>query len=76
MSWRNLTTGVAGTTALRLAERDRGGPTGPEDRCRYAAATVVTGSGTIVAVADVGAHPPVDGYQVLVHPGLGSFPVP
>ncbi|MFE5699504.1 hypothetical protein [Rhodococcus koreensis] len=76
VSWWNLTTGVAGTTALRLAERDRGGHTGPGDRCRYAPATVVTGSGTIVAVADVGAHPPVDGYQVLVHPGLGTFPVP
>ncbi|MDV7246711.1 hypothetical protein R4255_30580 [Rhodococcus oxybenzonivorans] len=76
VNWRNLTTGVAGTTALRLVERDRSGPTGPGDRCRYAPAAVVTGSGTIAAVADVGAPPPVDGYQILVHPGFGAFPVP
>ncbi|WP_241031990.1 hypothetical protein [Rhodococcus pseudokoreensis] len=58
VNWRNLTTGVAGTTTLRLVERDLSGSTAPEDRCRYAPATVVTGSGTIAAVADVGAHPP------------------
>ena len=76
VNWRNLTTGVAGTTTLRLVESDHSRPTAPEDRCRYAPATVVTGSGTIAAVADVGAHPPVDGYQILVHPGFGTFPVP
>ncbi|WP_009475331.1 hypothetical protein [Rhodococcus sp. JVH1] len=76
VNWRNLTTGVAGTTALGLVGPDYSPPTAPEDRCRYAPATVITGSGTIAAVADVGAHPPVDGYQILVHPGLGTFPVP
>ncbi|MFC0450621.1 hypothetical protein [Rhodococcus jostii] len=76
VNWRNLTTGVAGTTALRLVETDHSRPTAPEDRCRYAPATVVTGSGTIAAVADVGAYPPVDGYQILVNPGLATFPVP
>jgi len=76
VNWRNLTTGVAGSTALRLVEPDHSRPTAPEDRCRYAPATVVTGSGTIAALADVGAHPPADGYQILVHPGLGTFPVP
>jgi hypothetical protein len=76
VNWRNLTTGVAGTTPLRLVELDHSRPTAPSDRCRYAPATVVTGSGTIAAVADVGAHPPVDGYQILVNPGLGTFPVP
>ncbi|WP_370179740.1 hypothetical protein [Rhodococcus wratislaviensis] len=76
VNWRNLTTGVAGTIALQLVERDPSGPTAPGDWCRYAPATVVTGSGMIAAVADVGAYPPVDGYQILVHPGLGTFPVP
>ena len=76
VKWRNLTTGVAGTTALRLAEPEHSRPTAPENRCRYAPTTVVTGSGTIAAVADVGAYPPVDGYQILVNPGLGTFPVP
>ena len=75
VNWRNLTTGVAGTTALGLVERDPSGPTAPGDRCRYAPATVVTGSGTIAVVADGGALPPADGYQVLVHPGFGTFPV-
>ena len=76
VNWRNLTTGVTGTTALGLVERDRSGPTGPGDRCRYAPATVVTGGGMIAAVADVGAGPPTDGYQILVHPGFGTFAVP
>ncbi|RZL82840.1 MAG: hypothetical protein EOP32_09770 [Rhodococcus sp. (in: high G+C Gram-positive bacteria)] len=76
VNWRNLTTGVAGTTALRLVEPDHSRPSAPEEWCRYAPATVVTGSGTIAAVADVGAYPPVDGYQILVNPGLGTFPVP
>lgn len=76
VNWRNLTTGVAGTTALRLVEPDHSRPTTPENWCRYAPITVVTGSGTIAAVADVGAYPAVDGYQILVNPGLGTFPVP
>ena len=73
VNWRNLATGVAGTTALGLVESHPSGPTAPGDRCRYAPVSVFTGSGTIAAVADVGAHPPVDGYQILVHPGLGTF---
>ena len=76
VNWRNLTTGAASTTTLRVLPLDPSRPTAPEDRCRYAPATVVTGSGTIAVVADVGAHPPADGYQILINPGLGTFPVP
>ena len=76
VNWWNLTTGVAGRTALGFVKPDHSQPTAPEDRCRYAPAAVVTGSGTVAAVADVGEHPPVDGYKILVNPGLGTFPVP
>ncbi|WP_075836360.1 MULTISPECIES: hypothetical protein [unclassified Rhodococcus (in: high G+C Gram-positive bacteria)] len=74
VNWRNLTTGAAGTTVLRQAA-DYTRPA-PEDRCQYTPAPAVTGSGTIAAVADIGAYPPADGYQVLINPGLGTFPVP
>ncbi|NRI67657.1 hypothetical protein FEZ60_19220 [Rhodococcus sp. MS16] len=76
VNWRNLTTGAAGTTTLQRVPLDRSRPIAPEDWCRYAPATAVTGGGTIAVVADVGAAPRVDGYQILVNPGLGTFPVP
>ncbi|MCJ0905241.1 hypothetical protein [Rhodococcus sp. ARC_M6] len=76
VNWRNLTTGDAGTTTLPVVRPDHSRPAAPEDWCRYAPATVATGSGTIAAVADIGAYPPADGYQILINPGLGTFPVP
>lgn len=76
VNWRNLTTGAAGATALQRVEPDSSRLVAPEDWCRYAPAAVVTGSGTIAAVADIGAFAPTAGYQILVNPGLGTFPVP
>lgn len=73
VNWRNLTTGAIGTTAIRNAA-DYSRPA-PEDRCRYNPASAVTGSGTIVAIADVGAAPRADLYQILVNPSLGTFEV-
>ncbi|KPH21405.1 hypothetical protein G9U53_31390 [Rhodococcus sp. D-46] len=76
VNWRNLTTGVAGTTMLQRVEPDYSRLVAPEDWCRYVPATAVTGSGTIAAVADLGAYALADGYQILVNPGLGTVPVP
>ncbi|WP_257890569.1 hypothetical protein [Rhodococcus sp. USK10] len=78
VNWWNLSTGAAGTTALRIAERDYTRPIAPEDWCRYAPATAVTGSGTVVAIADVETVVPYGlwGYKMLVSPGLGTFQVP
>ncbi|SDE27876.1 hypothetical protein [Rhodococcus tukisamuensis] len=79
VNWRNLNTGAAGTTALRIVERDYTRDPAPEDWCRYAPATAVTGSGTVAAIADVGAIAPYGMYggcQVPVNPGLGTFQVP
>ena len=78
VSWRNLNTGAAGTTALRIAERDYTQPVAPEDWCRYAPTTVFTGSGTVAAIADVDTVVPYGmyGYKVSVNPGLGTLQVP
>ncbi len=76
VNWRNLTTGVAGTTTLRLVESDHSRPTAPEDRCRYAPATVVTGSGTIAAVAAVGAPPSCRRVPDTGPPGVRHLPCP
>ncbi|MCJ0905240.1 hypothetical protein [Rhodococcus sp. ARC_M6] len=74
VNWRNLTTGAVGTTVLRQAA-DYTRPA-PEDRCKYTPATAVTGSGTIAAIAAIGEALRPDLYQILVNPGLGTFPVP
>ncbi|WP_312033778.1 MULTISPECIES: hypothetical protein [unclassified Rhodococcus (in: high G+C Gram-positive bacteria)] len=78
VNWRNLSTGVVGTAALQIVERDYTRPIAPEDWCRYAPATAITGRGTVVAVADVDTVVPYGlwGYKMLVHPGLGNFEVP
>jgi hypothetical protein len=78
VNWRNLNTGAAGTTALRIVERDYTRPIAPEDWCRYAPATAVIGSGTVAAIADVATVVPYGlwGYKMLVNPGLGNFEVP
>ncbi|MFG1783858.1 hypothetical protein ACGFIU_15595 [Rhodococcus oryzae] len=77
VTWRNLNTGAAGTTALRRVEPAYAPPMAPEDRCRHAAATALTGSGTIAATADVGAfargNPAGVGYRLVVNPGIGTF---
>lgn len=78
VNWRNLSTGAAGTTALRIVERDYTRPITPEDWCRYAPETAVTGSGTVAAIADVDTVVPYGlwGYKTLVNPGIGTFQVP
>lgn len=78
VNWRNLTTGAAGTTTLRIVERDYTRDPAPEDWCRYAPATAVTGSGTVAAIAAVDTVVPYGmwGYKILVNPGLGTFQVP
>ncbi|MFC4603627.1 hypothetical protein [Rhodococcus kronopolitis] len=78
VNWRNLTTGTAGTTTLRIVERDYTRDPGPEDWCRYAPATAVTGGGTVAAIAAVDTVVPYGmwGYKFLVNPGLGTVQVP
>jgi hypothetical protein len=81
VNWRNLTTGAAGTTVLHTVQPvDFSRPVGPGERCRYTPATVGTGSGMVIATADVNAHvlPPASDRwpQMPVTPGFGSFPVP
>lgn len=83
VNWRSLTTGAAGATVLRaVTPVDFRRTIAPEDLCRYAPATVATGSGTIAATADVNASahivPPWSGVwpQVPVGPGFGVFQVP
>ncbi|WP_245709269.1 hypothetical protein [Rhodococcus tukisamuensis] len=73
--WLNLTTGSAGTTALRPVPYDYSRPYTPDDWCRYTPATAVTGSGTIAASADIGVAGPWE-YRILVTPGVGIIPVP
>lgn len=79
VSWRNLNTGAAGTTALRRVEPGYDPPIAPQDRCRHAPATALTGSGTITATADVGAFTRGGsagvGYRLVVTPGIGTFQV-
>ena len=75
VNWRNLTTGATGTTVLRRAPVDYTKTLAPGEWCRYAPTTAVTGSGTIVAIADIGASAPDGGYQFLVSPGVGMFDV-
>ncbi|MFD4294005.1 hypothetical protein ACFWPA_15995 [Rhodococcus sp. NPDC058505] len=76
--WRNLTTGAAGSTTLRLVERDYTRDPEPGDWCRYAPATASTGSGTVAALADVATVVPYGpwGYKILVNPGAGTLQVP
>ncbi|MFD4293970.1 hypothetical protein ACFWPA_11875 [Rhodococcus sp. NPDC058505] len=76
VNWRNLTTGAAGSTVLHVVPPDYRRPVPLADRCRYAPATAVTGSGAVVATADVGAQPPAGGYQILVSRGFGGLVVP
>lgn len=78
VNWRNMTTGAAGTTTLRMVERDYTRDPGPEDWCRYAPATAVTGGGTVAAIAAVDTAVPYGmwGYKFLANPGLGTVQVP
>ncbi|SDC69980.1 hypothetical protein [Rhodococcus tukisamuensis] len=78
VNWRNLTTGAAGTTTLRIVARDYTRNPGPEDWCRYAPATAVTGGGTVAATAAVDTVVPYGmwGYKIQVNPGLGTLQVP
>ncbi|WP_245709268.1 hypothetical protein [Rhodococcus tukisamuensis] len=73
--WLNLTTGAAGTTALRRVPPDNSRRVPQDEWCRYVPSTAVTGSGTIAATADVGAVA-LWAYQILVTPGVGIIPVP
>ncbi len=79
VTWRNLTTGAAGTTALRRVEPGYDPPIAPQDRCRHAPATALTGSGTITATADVGAFTRGGsagvGYRLVFTPGIGTVQV-
>ncbi|CAM2966342.1 Lipoprotein [Prescottella defluvii] len=82
ISWRNLTTGAVGEAvldALPYSDFSRRRPA-PDEWCRYAPATAVTGSGTVVAVADV-SRSVLPGEsslwpQVPIQAGFGAFPVP
>ncbi|MFD4181168.1 hypothetical protein [Rhodococcus sp. NPDC058514] len=80
VNWRNLSTGAAGTTALRATWTiDYSHRTPQDEWCRYTPAAAATGSGTVAAVADVNASVHWPPYllwpQVPVNPGVGVFPV-
>lgn len=81
IAWRNLTTGATGDAVLRAVTADGLGrrPT-PDELCRYVPATAATGSGTVVASADVSqsVHLPQSGLwpQVQIHAGFGALEVP
>jgi hypothetical protein len=81
VNWRNLTTGAAGNAVLRAVRPAYAGRPIPRDEsCRYVPVTVVSGRGTVVAIADVNASVvPGSGSnwpQVPVNPGVGVFTVP
>lgn len=81
ISWRNLTTGAAGETVLDgVPYSDFSRRPAPDEWCRYAPASVVTGSGTVVAVANVARFvrpgEPSLWPQVPIQAGVGAFPVP
>ncbi|MGF7123352.1 hypothetical protein [Rhodococcus sp. BE178] len=72
VNWKNLTTGATGTAEVRRVPIDYSRPIPQEDLCRYVPATVVTGSGTVVATAasyQTGDHVPVGS-------GVALFEVP
>lgn len=80
IAWRNLTTGTTGVTVLQAVTPPYHGPRPAPDRlCRYLPATAATGSGTVVATADVSgsAHPPRSDLwpQLPLHPGVGVLTV-
>lgn len=81
IAWRNLATGATGDTVLRALTADGSGrrPT-PDELCRYVPAMAATGSGTVVASADVSGsvHPPQSDLwpQVQLHAGFGVLEVP
>ena len=82
ISWRNLTTGAAGETvldAVPYTEFFRRRPA-PDEWCRYTPMSVVTGSGTVVAVADVSRFvrpgEPSLWPQVPIQAGSGCFRCP
>jgi hypothetical protein len=81
ISWRNLSTGATGGTVLdAVSSIGLGQRPTPDERCRYLPTTVVAGSGTVVATADVSrsVHPPAPDLwpQVPINQGLGAFVIP
>jgi hypothetical protein len=71
VNWRNLTTGATGNAEVRRVPIDYSRPIVPEDWCRYTPATVLTGSGTVVATASAG-----DADHAPVSAGAAAFQVP
>ncbi|SEB33478.1 hypothetical protein SAMN04490239_0740 [Rhodococcus koreensis] len=74
--WRNLTTGATGATEIRRVPPDYSRPTAPGEWCRYNPTTVVTGSGTVAATADVAAAASRTGDHRPISSGVGLFQVP
>lgn len=74
--WLNLTTGAAGTTALRRAPVDYRRPVAADEWCRYTPASAVTGSGAVAATADAASVVAPGGFQVLVNAGFGIIDIP
>ena len=76
VNWRNLTTGDTGTTEIGRVPIDYSRPVSGADWCRYLPATVSTGSGTVVATADVDAAARRTGDHHPVGVGVGVLHVP
>ncbi|MDH6281060.1 hypothetical protein [Prescottella agglutinans] len=76
VTWRNLTTGETGSTEIGRVPLDYSRPFSGADSCRYLPATVSTGSGTVVATADVDAAARATGDHHPVGVGVGVFQVP
>ncbi|MGW4480228.1 hypothetical protein [Rhodococcus triatomae] len=77
IDWLNLVTGASGNTVLRAVQPDSVRPIPVDERCLYTPTTVATGSGTVVATANVLSHAYISGWpQLPVHPGALYVLVP